>query len=86
MRSSGVVRASDCQCESRKVLGSIQASSDTVKSEWRQMMQCCIKYTKILKAIKTIENIRTVKSYNLGHTGMVANIHKIAPVPTIDAF
>jgi molybdopterin/thiamine biosynthesis adenylyltransferase len=33
MRSSLVVRASDCQSEVATVLGSIPASSDTVKSE-----------------------------------------------------
>jgi hypothetical protein len=32
MRSSRVVRASDCQCQSRTVLGLILASSDTVES------------------------------------------------------
>ncbi len=45
MRSSRVVRASDCQCLSRiAVLGSISASSDTVESEGRQMKQCWIRY------------------------------------------
>ncbi len=40
------VRASDCQCQIATVLGSIPASSDTVKSEGRQIKQCWIQYMK----------------------------------------
>ncbi len=47
MRPSWVVRASDCQVAT--VLGSNPASSDTVKSEGRQMKQCWIKYGTCLK-------------------------------------
>ncbi len=43
MRSSLVIRASDCQYRST-VLGSIPASSDTVESERRQMKQVWIQY------------------------------------------
>ncbi len=46
MRTSRVVRATDCQCRSRNAtfLGSIPASSDTVEPEGRQMKQCGIQY------------------------------------------
>jgi hypothetical protein len=41
MRSSRVVRESDCQCRNRNSpAGSILASSDTLESEWRQIKQC----------------------------------------------
>jgi hypothetical protein len=40
MRSSLVVRASDCQCTIATVLGSVPASVGTVESEGRQMKQC----------------------------------------------
>ncbi len=40
LRSSRVVRASDCQSKVVTVLDSIPASSDTMKSEGRQMKQC----------------------------------------------
>ncbi len=47
MRSSRVVAASECQCQScATVLRSIPASSGTVESEGRQMKQCWIEYTK----------------------------------------
>ncbi len=43
-----VVTASDCQCQGlATVLGSIPASSDTVKSEGRQMKQCWKQYIEI---------------------------------------
>ncbi len=44
MRSSLVVRASDCQCSVATFLGSIPASVGTVESEGRQMKQCWILY------------------------------------------
>jgi hypothetical protein len=40
MRSSLLVKASDCHAEVAIVLGSILASSDTVESEGRLMKQC----------------------------------------------
>ncbi len=57
MRSSQVVKASDSQCQSATLLGSIPASSDTVESEGRQMKQL-IKYyeTKKNSILKEEEN------------------------------
>jgi hypothetical protein len=50
MKSSRVVRASESQCRSRNCLGSIPASSDTEKSEGRQMKAVLnIVHKKILK-------------------------------------
>ena len=47
MRSSWVVRASDSQCQkSQQSRISIQASSDTLESGWRQKKQWWIKYVK----------------------------------------
>jgi hypothetical protein len=51
MRSSLVVRASDCQCT---VLGSMPASVGTVESEGRQMKQCWILYEQKKKKIPKI--------------------------------
>ncbi len=44
LRSSRVIRTSDCQCQSSN--SSIPASSDTVEIEGWQMKQCWIKYIK----------------------------------------
>jgi hypothetical protein len=50
MRSSRVVRASDCQCRSCNSPGFDPASSDTVQNlRGRKMKQCWIKCKKILK-------------------------------------
>ncbi len=53
MRSSRVVRASDCQCQSRNSLWFDSASSDTEESEGQQMKQCWIKYIKQIQKIPT---------------------------------
>jgi hypothetical protein len=44
MRSIGMVRVSDCQCQSTTFLSSIPASSDTMEPEGRQMKKCSLHY------------------------------------------
>ncbi len=52
-----VVRATDCQCRSRTVLGSIPASSDTVESEGQQMKQRWIQYIEKIQKNPSLREI-----------------------------
>ncbi len=64
MRSSLVIRASTANAEVATVLGSIRASSDTVKSEGRQMKQCWIQF--IEKKNKKIPLLKNSYNYSCG--------------------
>ncbi len=70
MTSSLVIRASDYQCTSCTVLGSIPASVGTVESEGRQMKQCCIQYEKKTFAKAPLHSIITEQLSGSAEAGL----------------
>ncbi len=77
MRSSRMIRVSDCQANAKvaTVLGWIPASTDTVESERRQMKHCRTKYVESKSKKSPFLHIN-VYTDRAGFNNYLSSIHK----------